>query len=88
MLLLIVVRGALLLIGEDLVRLVDLFELLGGELIAGVKIGVVLLDELFIRRLDLLFRRVLADPEYFVIILFLCHMMLPDIRAPFTAELP
>ena len=75
MLLFIVVGSALLLIGEHFVRLVDLLELLCGELIVGVKVGVILLDELFIRRLDLLLRRVLAHAENFVIVLFFCHAL-------------
>ena len=71
--LLVVVRSAFLLVGEHLVRLVDLLEFFRGELIPGVKIGVVLLDELFVRRLDLLFRGVLAHAEDFIIISLLCH---------------
>ena len=73
MFLFIVVRGTFLLIGEDFVRLVDLLKFFRGELIVGVKIGVVLFDQLFIRRLDLLLRRCFAHAEDLVIVFLFCH---------------
>ena len=73
MLPLIIVSGALLLIREHLVGLVDLLELFRRERIVGMEIGMVHLDQLFIGRLDLFLGSVFLDAENFVIVFFFCH---------------
>ena len=58
-----VVLGALLGVGEHVVRLVDLLEALLGRLVARVHVRVVLAGELPEGRLDLLLGGVLLDAE-------------------------
>ena len=70
----LVVPGLLIGIGQHLVGLVDLLELLLGLLVAGVHVRVVLPRQLFICLFDLVLRRALADAENLIIITFVfCH---------------
>src|SRR5919206_513555 len=58
-----VVLLALLGVGQDRVRALDLLEALLGGLVAGVAVRVVLARELAVRLLDVLLRRLLVDAE-------------------------
>ena len=70
----LVVPRLLLRVGQHLVGLVDLLELLLGLLVAGVHVRVVLPRQLFICLFDLVLRRALADAENLIIITFVfCH---------------
>ena len=70
----LVVELALLLIGEHLVRLVDLLELFLGFLVAGVVVRVVLHGQLAVSLLDLRIGGRLGYTQHFVVIAFLlCH---------------
>ena len=70
----LVVPRLFLRIGQHLVGLVDLLELLLGLLVAGVHIRVVFAGQLFICFFDLVLRCALTDAKDFVIIaFFLCH---------------
>ena len=72
----LVVPGLLVGVGQHLVGLVDLLELLLGLLVAGVHVRVVLAGQLFICFFDLVLRRALADAENLVIIsFFLSHVI-------------
>ena len=70
----LVVELALLLIGEHLVRLVDLLELFLGFLVAGVIVRVVLHGQLAVSLFDLRVGSRLGYTQHFVVITFLlCH---------------
>src|SRR4029450_7993164 len=58
-----VVLLALLRVGENVVRRLDLLEALLGILVAGVRVRVVLARELPVRLLDLVLRRALGDAQ-------------------------
>ena len=72
----LVVTGTFLLVGEDLVGLVDLLELGLGLLIAGVEVGVVLLGQLAVGLFQLIVAGALADPQDLVKISFLFRHMI------------
>src|SRR5262249_55890250 len=65
----LVVLFPLLGVAEDLVGLVDPFELRLGRLIAGIDVGVMLARELPVGLLDFFFARVLRDAERRVVVL-------------------
>ena len=67
----LVIPGALLRIGEDLIGLVDLFELGLSRGVAGVQVGVELLGLLSVSLFQLLLAGPLADPQDFIVISFL-----------------
>ena len=69
----LVVAGPLLAVGEDLVGLGRLLELLDGLGVAGVAVGVVLDRQLAIRRRDLLVGSVALHAQDFVVIAFGGH---------------
>ena len=70
----LVVPGLFLRVGQHLVGLVDLLELLLGLLVTGVHVRVVLSGQLFICFFDLVLAGALADAEDLIIIsFFLCH---------------
>jgi hypothetical protein len=64
----LVVGGALLIVLEDLVGLVDLLEPPLGLTIAGIAVRVVLHGQLAVSRLELLGRGVPADPKHLVVV--------------------
>ena len=74
----LVVLRALVVVGEDLVGLVDLLEALLAGLVARMQIGMVLLGELSICFFDLLGARALLQAEHLVVIAFVCHSVLTD----------
>ena len=67
----LVVARLLLGIGEHLVGLVDLLELLLGFLVAGVHVGVVLARQLFVCFFDLFLGSALGDAEDLIIVSFI-----------------
>src|SRR5699024_9556829 len=67
----LVVAGALLLVGEHLIGLVDLLELGLGILVAGVQVGVVLLGLLPVGLLDLIVAGPLGHAQDLIIIALL-----------------
>ena len=73
----LVVPGPLLLVGEDLVGLVDLLELLLGLLVPGVQVRVVLLRQLPVCFFDLVLRGALLYAQHLVIIAFLRQVVSP-----------
>ena len=73
----LVVFGAVLLVGEDLVGLLYLLEAGLGLLVVGVEVGVILLRGLAERLLYIVLRRVFVDAEDFIVISFTCHSVLP-----------
>ncbi len=60
-------------VGQDLVRLTDFFEFLGGGWIVLIRVGMKLLGEPAKRFFDFVLTRVAAHPENFVIITFSWH---------------
>jgi hypothetical protein len=75
-----VVGGALLGVREHLIRLVNLFELLLGLLIARVHIGVILACQLAIRRLDFFLGGVAWHAQYRIVVLEAPHRLSPSDR--------
>ena len=69
----LVVPGFFLGIGQDLIGLVDLLELLLGLFIAGVHVRVVFPGQLFICFFDFILRGALLDAQHLVIIYFFSH---------------
>ena len=70
----LIVRRFLLRIGEDLIGLVDLLELLGSFLrIVTVQIGMVLARHLLERLLDVSIRSAFGEAEHLIVIAFLAH---------------
>ena len=69
----LIVASLLFFIGQNLVSLVDLLELLFRGLVAGVKVGVVLFGLLSVRFFYIIVARALVEPEHLVIISFICH---------------
>ena len=67
----LVVARLLVWVAQNLVRLVDLLELLLGFLVAGVHVGVILACELFVCFFDLFFRSALGNAEHLVIVSFI-----------------
>ena len=67
----LVVARLLVWVAQNLVRLVDLLELLLGFLVAGVHVGVILARELFVCFFDLFFRSALGNAEHLVIVSFI-----------------
>jgi hypothetical protein len=74
-----VVGGALLGVREHLIRLVNLFELLLGLLIAGVHIGVILACQLAIRRLDFFLGGVAWHAQYRIVVFEAPHAVSPQV---------
>ena len=64
----LIVAGLLLLVGEDLIRLVQLLELGFGVLVAGMQIGVILLRQLTVCLFDFILRRIAGDAHDLIII--------------------
>ena len=69
----LVVLLTLLGVVQHLVSLGGLLECLLGCLVAGVAVGVVFDGQLAVGLLDVVFRGVLGDAQYLVVISFLCH---------------
>ena len=72
----LVVLGPLVLVGEDLIGLVDLLEAGLGLLIPGVQVRVVLLGQLPVCFLQFIVRSALFDAQDFIIVSFIlvvCH---------------
>ena len=69
----LVIPGLLIGIGQHLVGLVDLLELLLGLLVAGVHIRMVFPGQLFICFFDFVLRGTLLDAEHLVIVSFFSH---------------
>ena len=67
----LVVARLLVWVAQNLVRLVDLLELLLGFLVAGVHVGMILACELFVCFFDLFFRSALGNAEHLVIVSFI-----------------
>ena len=67
----LVIARLLVRVTQNLVRLVDLLELLLGFLVAGVHVGVILARELFVCFFDLFFRSALGNAEHLVIVSFI-----------------
>ena len=63
-----IVGGALVLVGQDLVRFLGFLEVRLGLRIARIAIGMMLHREASIRLLDVGFRGVARDAEYFVVV--------------------
>src|SRR6185436_18410953 len=63
-----VVGGALLLVLEDVIGLVDFLEMVLAILVAGIAVGVPFHSELAVRRLHLRFGRGALDAEDFVVV--------------------
>ena len=86
---LIIVCGTFLRVGKHFVRLVDLFEFCRGVCVVRVQVGMVLFDELAVSRFDLFVRRLSADAQDVVIILFIGHILIPYPEILFApAEIP
>ena len=73
----LVVFGALILIREDVVGLVDLLHLRLGFLVVGVKVGVVFFYHRAVGFFQLVVRSTLLHSEDLVIISFVCHIYTP-----------
>src|SRR2546426_10728157 len=71
----LVVLLPLVRVAQDVVRLVDLLEAVGGLRIVGITIGVVLLGEAAKRLLDLVGRRRLGHSEDLVIVSLRSHLL-------------
>ena len=69
----LVILCALVLVGQHLIRLVDLLELVGRLGIILVEVGVVLARELAVRLFQLVLARALLHAEHLVIVSFVCH---------------
>ena len=67
----LVVTGALVLVGQDLIGFVDLLELGLSHGVAGVQVGVVLLGQLAVGFFQFVIGRALGNAKDFVIITFL-----------------
>ena len=73
----LIIPLALLLIGEHLVRLVDLLKLSLGFLIAGVQVGVVFLCQLAESLFYFILAGALLQAQHLIVISFLCHSSHP-----------
>ena len=69
----LVVLCALVLVGQHLIRLVDLLELVGRLGIILVEVRVVLASQLAVRLFQLVLARALLHAEHLVIVSFVCH---------------
>ena len=67
----LVIARLLVGVAQNLVRLVDLLELLLGFLVAGIHVRVILARELFVCFFDLFFRSALGNAEHLVIVSFI-----------------
>ena len=73
----LVILGPLVLIGEDLIGLVDLLEALLGGLVAGMEVRMVLLGKLSVCFFYLIGACALLDAEHLIVISFFCHLHSP-----------
>jgi hypothetical protein len=71
----LVVGGALLRVGEDLVGFLGLLELLFRLWVVRIAVGMVLHGQLAVGLLDVLIRSVAVDAEDFVVVALLCHFV-------------
>ena len=72
----LIVAGLFLRVGQDLVGLIDILELLLGLLIAGVHVRVVLPGQLLICFFNFVFRSAFLNAQHLVIISFFSHTIL------------
>ena len=85
----LVITGLLIGVGENLIGLVDLLELLLRFLIVGVQIRVVLPGHFLICFFDLVLRGALIDAQDLVIITFFrCHTLLLHARSEIRSRKP